>query len=83
MLMLAELVFEEVYKHHGLPKNIISDQDVLFMSTFWGHLLEYPEAVRACAMRRYPRNLGTFLILIVFLHSSGCRPILYFSLFIL
>ena len=22
-------------------------------------VLEYPEAVRACAMRRYPRNLGT------------------------
>ena len=27
---LAELMFEGVYKHHGLPKNIISDQDVLF-----------------------------------------------------
>ena len=37
-------------------------------------LLEYPEAVRACAMRHYPRNLGTFFILIVFFHSSGCRP---------
>ena len=35
---LAELMFEEVYKHYGLPKNIISDRDVLFMSTFWGHL---------------------------------------------
>jgi transposase InsO family protein len=35
---LAELMFEEVYKHHGLPKNIISDRDVLFTSTFWGHL---------------------------------------------
>ena len=35
---LAELMFEEIYKLHGLPKNIISDWDVLFMSTFWGHL---------------------------------------------
>jgi len=35
---LAELVFEEIYKLHGLPKNIISDRDVLFTSTFWGHL---------------------------------------------
>jgi hypothetical protein len=35
---LAELMFEEVYKHHGLPKNIISDRAVLFTSTFWGHL---------------------------------------------
>ena len=35
---LAELMFENVYKHHGLPKSIISDHDVLFTSTFWEHL---------------------------------------------
>jgi len=35
---LAELMFEEVYKHHGLPKDIISDRDVLFTSVFWSHL---------------------------------------------
>jgi hypothetical protein len=32
---LAELIFAEVYKHHGLPRNIISDRDVLFTSNFW------------------------------------------------
>jgi hypothetical protein len=31
-------MFEEVYKYHGLPKNIISDRDVLFTSTIWKHL---------------------------------------------
>ena len=35
---IAELMFEEIYKLHGLPKNIISDRDVLFTSVFWGHL---------------------------------------------
>jgi transposase InsO family protein len=35
---IAELMFEHVYKHHGLPKTIVSDHDVLFTSTFWGHL---------------------------------------------
>jgi len=35
---IAELMFEHVYKHHGLPKAIISDRDVLFTSTFWNHL---------------------------------------------
>ena len=35
---LAELMFEHIYKLHGLPKNIISDRDVLFTSTFWGQL---------------------------------------------
>ena len=37
-LQLAELMFEEIYKLHGLPKNIISDRDVLFTSVFWDHL---------------------------------------------
>jgi len=35
------------------------------------NLLEYPDAVRACAMRRYPRNLGTFLISYCFLSFFG------------
>ena len=35
---LAELMFEHVYKIHGLPKNIISDRDVLFTSVFWSRL---------------------------------------------
>ena len=29
---IAELVFVEVYKHHGMPKAIVSDRDVLFTS---------------------------------------------------
>ena len=35
---LAELMFKNVYKLHGLPKNIVSDQDVLFTSVFWSRL---------------------------------------------
>jgi hypothetical protein len=35
---VAELVFEHIYKLHGLPKHIISDRDVLFTSTFWARL---------------------------------------------
>lgn len=32
---MAELVFAEVYKHHGIPKYVISDWDMLFTSAFW------------------------------------------------
>ncbi|KAL7284480.1 hypothetical protein ACG7TL_001771 [Trametes sanguinea] len=32
---MAELVFDHVYKLHGLPEQIISDRDTLFTSTFW------------------------------------------------
>ena len=35
---LAELMFEHIYKLHGLPKNIISDCNVLFTSSFWDRL---------------------------------------------
>ena len=37
-IQLAKLMFEQIYKLHGLPRNIISDQDVLFTSTFWDRL---------------------------------------------
>lgn len=35
---VAELVFSEVYKHHGLPRAIVSDRDSWFTSIFWTHL---------------------------------------------
>lgn len=35
---LAELMFEHVFKLHGLLKAIISNRDVLFTSTFWKQL---------------------------------------------
>jgi len=35
---VAELVFEQIYKHHGVPRAIISDRDSLFTSLFWSHL---------------------------------------------
>uniref|UniRef100_A0A0W0G6M7 Putative polyprotein n=1 Tax=Moniliophthora roreri TaxID=221103 RepID=A0A0W0G6M7_MONRR len=37
---IAELVFDEVYKRHGLPEHIISDWDKLFTSIFWEQLHE-------------------------------------------
>lgn len=35
---IAELVFEQIYKIHGLPRSIVSDRDVLFTSAFWSRL---------------------------------------------
>jgi hypothetical protein len=37
---LAEVIFDTVYKLHGLPAKIVSDRDSLFTSTFWRRLHE-------------------------------------------
>ena len=35
---IAELMFENVYRLHGLPERIVSDRDSLFTSKFWKRL---------------------------------------------
>ena len=35
---VAELFFREIFRLHGLPKNIVSDKDSRFMSAFWQEL---------------------------------------------
>ncbi|GJE97660.1 polyprotein [Phanerochaete sordida] len=35
---VAELVFDHIYKLHGLPRAIVSDRDSLFTSLFWDRL---------------------------------------------
>ncbi len=35
---IAEVFYKEIYKHHGLPRKIISDRDTRFTSDFWKEL---------------------------------------------
>ena len=37
---VAEVMFDRVYKHHGMPRHIVSDRDSLFTSVFWNRLNE-------------------------------------------
>lgn len=36
----AEEIFREIYKHHGLPRKIISDRDSRFTTLFWTELMK-------------------------------------------
>ena len=56
---VAELMFSEVYKHHGLPRLIVSDRDVLFTSLFWTHLNKLI-GVELCMLSAYhPESDGS------------------------
>ncbi|GKD68132.1 reverse transcriptase, partial [Tanacetum coccineum] len=37
---VAQLILDNVYKLHGLPKTIVSDRDKVFMSLFWQSLFK-------------------------------------------
>lgn len=37
---IANIFMQNIFKHHGLPKTIISDRDVKFTSAFWRTLFE-------------------------------------------
>ena len=39
-VLIAKLFFKEIIRIHGLPKTIILDRDVKFMSYFWHTLWE-------------------------------------------
>ena len=50
---IAELMFSEVYKNHGLPRMIVRDRDVLFTSLFWMHLNKPVMGVKQCTSSAY------------------------------
>lgn len=56
---VAELVFLEVYKHHGLPRAIISDRDSLFTSLFWSHLHKLVGSQLKMSSAYHPKTDGS------------------------
>lgn len=56
---IAELIFAEVYKHHGVPKYIISDRDVLFTSAFWSNFNKLIGAKLKMSSAYHPETDGS------------------------
>jgi len=55
---VAELIFENVYKTHGMPDRIISDRDSLFTSNFWEHLQSLVGVVLHKSSAYHPQTDG-------------------------
>ena len=56
---IAELMFAEVYKLHGLPRTIVSDRDILFMSLFWMHLNKLMGVKQRMSSTYHPETDGS------------------------
>ena len=56
---IAELMFHEVYRLHGLPRAIISDQDILFTSLFWTHLNKLIGICQKMSSAYHPETNGS------------------------
>ena len=52
-------MFEVIYKCYGLPKNIISDRDVIFTSIFWDHLHQLIGTTLKMSSAYHPQTDGS------------------------
>jgi hypothetical protein len=55
---IANLYIKEIWKHHGIPKKIISDRDKLFMATFWQELCKSLNIEHQLATTAHPQTDG-------------------------
>lgn len=55
---LAKLFFDGIFKHHGMPKVIVSDRDPRFCSRFWQELTKYMDTRLAMTTAFHPQANG-------------------------
>jgi hypothetical protein len=57
-IQVAELFFREVFRLHGLPRQIVSDRDGRFISTFWQELFRLTGTKLATSTNYHPQTDG-------------------------
>lgn len=55
---IANIFIKEVFRHHGLPKTIVSDRDSKFTSSFWKYLMERLGTQMAMSTANHPQTDG-------------------------
>ena len=55
---VAKLVFDHIFRYHGLPRSIVSDQDARFTSSFWKELLRLCQIKQAMSTSYHPQTDG-------------------------
>jgi hypothetical protein len=55
---LARLFLDNIYRHHGLCRNIISDRDPKFTSTFWQRLFKSMQTKLNISSSYHPQTDG-------------------------
>ena len=55
---IAHLFLREVYRHHGLPKEIVSDRDTKHTSKFWSTLMSLLKVSRSMSSAYHPESDG-------------------------
>ena len=66
---LAQIFFHEVVRLHGLPKTIVSDRDVKFVSYFWKTLLKLMGTQLKFSRAYHPQTDGQMEVI----NSSLCN----------
>jgi hypothetical protein len=57
-IQVAELFFREVFRLHGLPKQIVNDRDGRFINTIWQELFWLTDTKLATSTSYYPQTDG-------------------------
>ena len=55
---VAHLFFTHIFRHHGLPRVIVSDRDPKFISKFWQELLLFLRTKAAMSTIHHPQTDG-------------------------
>jgi hypothetical protein len=58
---VADLFFREIFRLHGLPKNIVSDRDSRFMRAFWQELFKLAGTELTPSTSYHPICISIFL----------------------